>query len=302
MDKVVITGATGFVGQNLVPYLNDKGVVIQNITRHELNNISVNNLDSYKAVIHLAGKAHDLKKTANPKEYYDINFELTKKLYDVFLKSQSSIFIFVSSVKAAADVVNGTLTENQQASPSTDYGKSKKMAEDYILSQTLPKGKAYFILRPCMIHGPGNKGNLNLLYQLVRKGMPYPLAGFNNKRSFLSIGNLSFVINELISQPGIPSGIFNVSDDEPLSTSDVVRIFSASLNKPVRLWKIPPSIIKFIAFLGDKLHLPLTSERLAKLTENYMVSNDKIKRAIIKPLPISADEGIKRTAVSFREH
>src|ERR1700733_11450963 len=98
-----------------------------------------------------------------------------------------------------------------------------------------------------MIHGPGNKGNLNLLYKFVKKGIPYPLAGFNNKRSFLSVENLCFVINELINNDCIESGIYNVSDDEALSTNQVVSILAKSLNVNPRLWKISPAIIKFMA-------------------------------------------------------
>jgi nucleoside-diphosphate-sugar epimerase len=89
--------------------------------------------------------------------------------------------------------VEGVLTEEVEPKPLTHYGKSKLMAEEYILSQPLSVGKSYYILRPCMIHGPGNKGNLNLLYQIVQKGIPYPLAAFENKRSFLSIENLCFI-------------------------------------------------------------------------------------------------------------
>ena len=102
----------------------------------------------------------------------------------------------LSSVKAAADEINGELTEEIIPKPSTHYGKSKLLAEEYILSKVLPPGKRVYIIRPCMIHGPGNKGNLNLLYQLVRKNVPWPLASFDNKRSFCSIENLCFVIKE----------------------------------------------------------------------------------------------------------
>ena len=150
-----------------------------------------------------------------------------------------------------------------------------------------------------MIHGPENKGNLNLLYQLVRKGVPYPLAGFHNKRSFLSMENLCFIIKELITRDDIASGIYQVADDEPLSTSEVVSILAASLNKKPHLWNISPRLITFFARAGDALHLPLTTERLAKLTESYLVSNAKIKAAIGKSLPLDAKEGLAITASSF---
>lgn len=175
------------------------------------------------------------------------------------------------------------------------------MAEQYIQSQPLPEGKSYYILRPCMIHGPGNKGNLNSLYRFVKKGIPYPLAGFNNKRSFLSAENLFFVINELLTREDIPYGIYQVSDDEALSTNTVVSILADSLHMKPRLWKISPGVIKFVAKAGDLLPLPLTTERLNKLTESYVVSNKKIKQALGKQLPVTAIEGLKITANSFNQ-
>lgn len=297
--QISITGASGFVGQNLVSEFRQDNMAIQIINRGQLSVIDAVDLNG-TAIIHLAGKAHDLKKSSDPKAYYTVNFELTKKLYDAFLRSEARTFIFVSSVKAAADSVAGVLDESKVPDPITDYGKSKLMAEQYIQSQPLPEGKSYYILRPCMIHGPGNKGNLNLLYQVVKKGIPYPLAAFENKRSFLSVKNLCFVIQELILREDIPSGIYNVADDQALSTSEVVNILSGSLDKKARLWHIPSSFIHALAKIGDRLHLPLTTERLGKLTESYVVSNNKLMRTLNKPLPLTVEEGLAITAESFK--
>ncbi|MDQ1141134.1 NAD-dependent epimerase/dehydratase family protein [Pedobacter agri] len=294
--KVEITGATGFVGMNLIPYLNSMGIETESLSRKHLsNNLHFN---AACAIVHLAGKAHDFKKSSNPNEYYQVNFELTKKLYDAFLLSDAKKFIFISSVKATADVVDGILKEDSLPNPLTDYGKSKLMAEQYIQSQSLPPDKSYYILRPCMIHGPGNKGNLNLLYHFVKKDIPYPLASFENKRSFLSIENLCFVIANLLNKD-ISSGVYNVADDEVLSTNDVVEILASSMNKKAKLWAIPHKYIRIIAKIGDVLKFPLNTERLNKLTENYIVSNTKIKNELNAELPISTKQGLTITANSF---
>ena len=294
--NITITGANGFVGTNLIQSL--KGFDIQKLSlRYQLNQII--DLGHSNVVVHLAGKAHDLKKVSKPQDYYDANFELTKQLYDAFLKSDARKFIFVSSVKAAADSVEGNLTEEEKPNPQTHYGRSKLMAEEYIKAQILPEGKNFYILRPCMIHGPGNKGNLNLLYQFVKKGIPYPLAAFENQRSFLSVENLCFVIKEILEHD-IPSGIYNLADDEILSTNELVKEIANTLNLKPKLWKIPVSLIKSIAKIGDKLKIPLNTERLTKLTESYVVSNQKIKAALKKELPISAREGLKKTIESFK--
>ena len=263
---ILLTGATGFVGKNLLNYLEDTGFECLTVDRNSLQTLNQSSLFGANVIVHLAGKAHDLKTTQNPDEYYQVNFETTKKVYDAFLISDAKKFIFISSVKAAADSVDGILLETVNSTPQTHYGRSKLMAEEYISSMPRPLDKSYYILRPCMIHGPGNKGNLNLLYKFVKRGIPYPLAGFNNKRSFLTIENLCFIIREIINNNCIESGIYNVSDDEALSTNEVVSLLASSLNLKPKLWKISPAFITLLTRIGDMLHLPLTTERLKKLT------------------------------------
>ena len=237
--NILITGIHGFVGTNLVNALKAKHTiygldivapqkegVIKTYTWAELEGIS-----AVDVVIHLAGKAHDTKNQTNAQVYFDINTGLTQKIYDWFQASKAKKFIFFSSVKAAADRVEGDiLTEDVVPCPKGPYGESKIAAENYILSKAvsskqqvvsskrqavrseeqetrgknqesrtknqdlredsqlptnnsllqttdfklpttnfpLSTEKKTYILRPCMIHGPGNKGNLNLLYQVVR--------------------------------------------------------------------------------------------------------------------------------------
>lgn len=295
--EVLISGSTGFVGENLITYLTKQHYKCLSLELRK--SIKIPQID-YNTLIHLAGKAHDLKKVSEPKDYYKANFELTKQLYDAFLKSAAKKFIFISSVKAVSDTVDGILTEDIIPNPQTHYGKSKLMAEEYIKEQPLPEGKSYYILRPCMIHGPGNKGNLNLLYQFVKKGIPYPLAAFENQRSFLSIENLCFVIQEILEN-NVPSGVYQVADDESLSTNDLVKEIALSLGIKPKLWAIPPNLISVIAKIGDKIKLPLNTEHLYKLTDNYIVSNNKIKTALGKELPIKARVGLRRTILSFNK-
>jgi len=298
MKKITITGATGFVGTNLKNYLK---------TSYEINAMSVRYLPETQfkikgdAIIHLAGKAHDIKKVSQPSEYYEANFELTKQIFEAFLISKLTVFIFMSTVKAVADEVKGILTENSNPNPKTHYGIAKHQAEEYILSQQLPEGKRVYILRPCMIHGPGNKGNLNLLYRLVAKGLPWPLGAFENQRSFLSIENLCFVIKEMLENISIPSGVYQVADDMSLSTNKLIELLGNSLDKKSSIWAIPVYWIRGGAKFGDIFHLPFNSERLQKLTEDYAVSNEKIVKAIGKNLPVSSEEGLMKTFESFKK-
>lgn len=295
---ITITGTSGFVGQNLIQYLKLKNYKINPLSLRK--NDWKNNFDpNSTTIIHLAGKAHDTKNTSAANEYFEINTELTKQLFDLFLQSDAKDFFYFSSVKAVADSVEGTLTENVIPNPKTPYGKSKFDAEKYILSREIPAYKRVFILRPCMIHGPGNKGNLNLLYKIVSKGIPWPLGDFENKRSFLSIENLCFVINELLENKNIESGVFNLADNQAISTNELIVLIANATNKNIRIWKISKKMIVFIAKIGTVLNLPLNSERLQKLTESYVVSNKKIIEAIQKPLPVETKKGLIETLKSF---
>ncbi len=296
---ISITGCSGFVGQNLKSFFKQNQIKVQSITRQVEEETFLFLLNKSIALIHLAGKAHDLKNTSFPDEYYEVNTKLTQKVFDAFLTSDAKVFITLSSVKSVADEVQGELMEGHIATPITHYGKSKLLAEQYILSKDIPFGKRVYILRPCMIHGPGNKGNLNLLYKLVSKNIPWPLGAFENKRSFCSIDNLMFILRELIEREDISSGVYNVADDESLSTNELIGLIAQSQNiKPIIL-NIAKGLIEGIASFGDKLHLPLNTERLQKLTSSYVVSNAKIKAAIGKPLPVSSREGLLKTFKSF---
>lgn len=295
--KTTITGASGFVGSNLKQYLK---------TSHEVFSMSVRFPITQEviygdAIIHLAGKAHDLKKVSQPQDYYGSNFELTKQLFDAFLLSNACVFVFMSTVKSVADSVDGILDESKVSNPKTHYGLSKQQAEAYILSQKLPQGKRIYILRPCMIHGPGNKGNLNLLFQLVSKGLPWPLGGFHNQRSFLSVENLCFAIQELLENEAIPSGIYNIADDIALSTNELIQLLGESLGKPTKIWSLPQYMIRSLAKVGDVIPSPLNTERLQKLTESYVVDNSKIKKAIGKEFPLDSREGLQITFQSFKK-
>jgi nucleoside-diphosphate-sugar epimerase len=290
--RIFITGSTGFLGINFINY-NSKAY---DFFQYKKNSKVVIKQD---VVLNFAGKAHDLNKSSNANEYYQVNTELTQKVFDAFLDSDAKVFITLSSVKAVADEVIGDLTEDAFANPVTHYGKSKLLAEQYILSKEIPIGKRVYILRPCMIHGPGNKGNLNLLYNLVSKGYPWPLGNFENKRSFCSVENLCFIIRELIDRGDIPSGVYNIADDVPLSTNEVIRLIAESKGKKSRIISLNKSVITFLARLGNLLKLPLNTERLHKLTESYIVSNEKLIKALGKPLPVSSKEGLMRTFESF---
>lgn len=306
--KILVTGVHGFVGTNLVKALSKEHTIYGlDIVVPVRDGVKCtfkwddlekqNMIPDVDAIIHLAGKAHDTKNRSKAEVYFQVNTELTKKIYDYFLTSKAKKFIFFSSVKAAADRVEGDFVdENIVPSPKGPYGESKIAAERYIQGRL---DKQTYILRPCMIHGPGNKGNLNLLYGVVRKGIPWPLGAFENKRTFTSIDNLCYIIDGLLTKD-VESGVYNINDDEAVSTNELIEIICSVMGKKARIWRIPCGLMEGVAKIGGWLHLPLNMERLQKLTENYVSSNAKIKKALnIERLPVKAKDGLAMTIKSF---
>ena len=297
--RILITGAYGFVGTNLCKYLVSKGHEChaldipvakradvpynQFFTWDDLERLFPNRTidqpsqsNNYDVLIHLAGKAHDLKKIACEQSYFDINVGLTEKIFNA---SQGKVarFIYFSSSKADA---NGNA-----------YGRSKLAAEQFLAGRAI-------VLRPAMIHGPGNKGNLNLLWGIARRGFPWPLAAFENRRSFTSVGNICAAV-EALAERGT-NGIYPIADDDMLSTSRIIELMAEACGRKARLWRLPKGFMRFVARVGDVLHLPLTTERIKKLTEDSFVDNTELKRRLgWQQMPVQAEDGMRETLKSF---
>lgn len=317
--KILITGVHGFVGSNLVEALKKEhtiyGLDIISPLKDGVektfswDDLDAGNVPEVDAIVHLAGKAHDTKNQSAAEVYFKVNTGLTQKIFDYFLSHEGiKKFVFFSTAKAAADKVEGVLTEDVVPAPVGPYGESKIAAERYILERMEIAGqtgndeadKRVYIFRPCMIHGPGNKGNLNLLYKVVSKGIPWPLGAFENRRTFTSVENICFAVNGVLTK-NVQSGIYNMSDDEALSTNELIEEICKSLGKKAHIWRLPKGLMNGVAKVGGWLHLPLNPERLRKLTENYISSNAKIKKALgVERMPVDASEGLKRTLESFR--
>ena len=283
--KFLITGAYGFVGTNLCKYLAEKGheCLALDIPAAKRDGVpyasfytwdELDKLPVVDAVVHLAGKAHDLQKVASEQSYFDINVGLTEK---IFAAAKTTRFIYFSSSKADA---NGNA-----------YGRSKLAAEQFL------NGRA-IVLRPAMIHGPGNKGNLNLLWGIARRGLPWPLAAFENKRSFTSIANICAAVEALCERG--ENGIYPIADDEMISTNRLIELIAETCGKRAKLWRVPKGVMRMVAKIGDVLHLPLNTERIVKLTEDSFVNNSHLKSQLgWKRMPIRAEEGLRRTLRSF---
>jgi nucleoside-diphosphate-sugar epimerase len=296
--KIVITGTTGFVGSNLQSFLETEGytVVAINRAKHSGSYSFAETIpvDCNGSVwIHLAGKSKDVQKASLLDEYLEANVELTKKIFQAFINDPSATtFIYASSVKAAAAKVKGVLSEEDEFEVDVPYGVSKRAAEKFLQSVQLPASKKLIILRPVMIYGANSTGNLYSLYSFVKRGLPYPFAAFSNSRSFLSIENFMHVVLQILKRPDFKAGIYNVADDEVLSTNEIIELVGAAISKKPRLWKVSPNLIKTFALLGDKIHLPFNTKLIDKLTDNYVVSNKKLVSELGEPMPYQTRDSL----------
>ena len=279
--KILVTGANGFVGTNLCRYLRGRG--------HDVLTLDVASADygwddlgaipfaSCAAVVHLAGKAHDLRQPSDPQSYFDVNVGLTEKVFAA-AEGKTPRFVYFSSSKAA--------------DPTTPYGQSKLAAERFLAGRAI-------VLRPAMIHGPGNKGNLNLLWAVARRGLPWPLAAFENRRSFASVGNVCAAVEALCERGR--NGVYPIADDEMVSTNRLIELVAETCGRTPRLWRVPRALVRLAAKVGDVLPLPLDSERLAKLTTDSFVDNAELKRLLgWERMPVRAEDGLRETLRSFR--
>lgn len=299
MKVLILGGKNGFISQNIGNQLD--GIF-------DLEFLSMRNLDimnkrfTADCIINLVGKAHDHTGTATENDYFQANVELAKKAFQIFLSSSAKIFIHISSLAAIEEFESTrALSEDDACNPVSWYGKSKRAAEQWLLKQELPTEKKLIILRPPMVHGPGDRGNLGLLYKFISKGIPYPLASFDNQRSFISIDNFCYFIEQIVKERDkLASGIYHISDDEPIATSEIIQLIKQVTGKNTMNFSIPKFLIRGIAKIGDVIPIPLNTKRLKKMTSNLLLSNQHIKDVLaIKRLPLTAKKGLEITIRSF---
>jgi nucleoside-diphosphate-sugar epimerase len=304
--SIFLAGASGFIGQNVLENFNDSEFTVffnkskisprNNIIR-ETTSID-NSIDS-EVWINLAGKAHDMSRVQSEKPYWEANYDFALQLYNQFLESKEArVFIHMSSIKAVADDPLEPIDELTKEDPKTVYGKSKLEADRYIMKNLPVDGKKVYILRPAMVHGKGNKGNLNSLYKYCQSSLPYILGNFNGNRSYLSLENLLMVFSSLID--GIPdSGIYCLSDEDTVASNDLVEIIYSELGKTPSIWHMPKFMLSLLAFAGEFLPIPIDNDTLKKVGSDYVVNSNKIRASLINGFPVKAIDGLKKTIRSF---
>ena len=314
MTNILLTGGTGFIGSHLLPVLNKRNFQVTLAVRHYLSNelnsdykvVKVGEIDDkadwldtlkeVDIVIHLAARAHQLNDQASDPEaeFRRVNYKGTKRLVEQAIAAGVKHFIFVSSIGAMATLSEQTLTEESSCHPDTPYGRSKLQAEEALIELCQGNQMTWTILRPTLVYGAGNPGNMERLLKLVNIGLPLPFGAFKNQRSLLYVGNLVDAITQCLTNPNAKNQIFLLSDGEDLSTPDLIKRMTKALGRSVYLLSIPPNLLKSLGRVTGQ------ADTIERLVGSLRVDSSKIRQTLNWKPPYIVDEGLQATADWFR--
>lgn len=312
---VLLTGSTGFIGSALLKQLHSKdGVLVRTALRRnvtdmpsdiettQVGDLSPDNkwqvcLSGADVVIHTAGRAHVVRDTAlDPlTEFRRVNVEGTLNLARQAGEAGVRRLIFISSIGVNGSRSICPFTETDIPHPVDPYAISKSEAEQGLRQIAESSGMEVVIIRPPLVYGPNAPGNFGRLMSLVYRGIPLPLGAIHNKRSLVALDNLVDLIMTCISHPAASNQIFLAGDGEDLSTTDLLRRIGNALGKPVRLFPVSSSLLKWGALLIGK-------PRIAQsLCESLQVDISKARKLLGWTPSVNIDDCLKRTAKHFLE-
>jgi nucleoside-diphosphate-sugar epimerase len=315
--RVLVTGANGFVGWSLINRLaydvrfkaiaamrktidcipkNVEYLRVRSLTKE---NNWLSTLNSIDVVVHTAALVHNMRKKSGEciREYNEMNVEVTRNLATQAAEAGVKRFIFISTIKVNGEFTyrNKIFTADDSPNPSGAYSASKFKAEQELYKIGEKKGIQIVCIRPTLVYGPRVKGNFYTMMRWIDLGLPLPFGRVDNLRSLVSIENLVDLITVCIDHPAAANQTFLVSDDEDLSTSDLIRRMCIALDRPVRLLPVEPPMLRLAMKLFGKEAMAI------RLLENLQVDLTKTKRLLGWSPTISVDEALKKTSEWYKK-
>ncbi|MDX8392736.1 MAG: NAD-dependent epimerase/dehydratase family protein [Mariprofundaceae bacterium] len=295
--NVLVTGAAGFIGRHLCQRLAEQGMHVTALLRtatdgpwHEArfgdltDNINASLLQGMDIVFHLAGKVHALSESdQDAQAYFEINSEATHRLLKTAQQANVGKFIYFSSVKAAGDV-DGLMDESIDCEADTAYGQSKRAAEKLVLEGGFVPHPV--VIRPAMVYGRSKRGNFQKMIRSIAQGNFPSLPETRNKRSMVHVDDVVTAAILAAEKSQAAGRTYIVTDGQSYSTRQIYEWICQALNKPVPRWRIPVTVLKLMALLGDAIgkvrgrRFMFDSDTLDKLTGSAFYSSQRIEREL----------------------
>ncbi len=271
--KIAVTGATGFIGKALCPYLTDRlGAGIIAIDRHNLSasdeHLSAT-LKDVDCLIHLAARAHT--NNATTEDFERDNQQLCRRIAAIVLAANIPRVIYLSSIKVNGESTKdrAPFTAEDSPAPEDDYGKSKLACEEILQNSFVNSNTRLVIIRPPLVYGHYNKGNLAALQRLIQHDIPLPFANIRNKRDLVSMENLCSLISLCCTSAAAADHTFLASDGVSRTTAEIVELLAQQLKKPVRLFSVPTTVFSLLAIIKP--------DAISRLTGDLQVDINKTK-------------------------
>jgi len=286
LNRVLVTGSSGFIGNKLTKHLAEMKVLVRTLSRKNQSNyetvvcdlqsdvIPDDTLDGVNTVFHLAGFAHDMRDASKSADlYYKVNVSATVQLAELAVKSGVKRFVFVSSVKAGGNPPLGTCAnEKNQKNTEDVYGKTKREAELKLLKIGKESGMHVSIIRPSLVYGPNVKGNLQLMLSAIGKGWFPPLPETGNRRSMIHVDDLVQAIL-LVSEDKHTNGeIFIATDGTPYSSREIYNAMCGVAGRSIPKWSVPKILFDIASLLN-----PHIKYKLNKLLGDECYSSAKLE-------------------------
>lgn len=319
--RVLITGATGFIGRHFKTYLCDKECDVicsyrgkkpnddnrANVFWVNIGEINAKTdwsqaLDGVQYVVHIAGVAHRIGYSQEELkvQYDEVNINGVENLIKQ-VKCSSTIkrFVFLSTLSVYASNIEKKINEKTICDPDNYYGKSKYEAEHIIIKNLISTSIDWSIVRPTLVYGKGNPGNMERLINLIKSGLPLPFSMIKNKRSLLYVGNLVSALYQTMINPEASNKIYLLSDGQDVSTRELVDMIRKAIKKAGITFPLPVTVLRIIGLLGDYMNkinynkYGIDSYSIDKIIGSLEVDSSPIRNELSWQPPYSVHEGIK---------
>jgi UDP-glucose 4-epimerase len=308
MTRILVTGATGFVGHALCNVLAQSGRTVRAALRSDrvassdiVENVVVGDIATtadwaralvgVDSVVHLAARAHVLYDAdANSDLYIETNARGTQRLASAAAEAGVRRFVYLSSVKVNGEETTGSaFTSWDDPHPQDAYGRSKWLAERHVMEVAAKTGMEVAIVRSPLVYGPGVRANFLRLMRWVDMGWPLPLGAIENRRSLVNIWNLCDLLVRVLERTAAPGRTWMVSDDDDLSTPELIRRIGRAMGRSVRLLPVPVGILRAVGGLMGR------GAEVARLCGSLAVDIEQTRRELGWSPPVTVDEALART-------